>query len=81
MVKCSKCGNEAEGTTEHGGGGWWWWWSWWGGGGGGGGGGGEDLKAHKHLPAHSQPEHTEYTAYHDQLMREIEKRLDKLEGK
>ena len=44
----------------------------------GGGGGGEDLKAHKHLPAHSQPE---YTAYHDQLMREIEKRLDKLEGK
>jgi hypothetical protein len=68
MVKCSKCGNEAEGTTEHGGG-------------GGGGGGGEDLKAHKHLPAHSQPEHTEYMAHHDQLMREIEKRLDKLEGK
>lgn len=36
MVKCSKCGNEAEGTAEH----------------------GEHLKAHKHLPAHSQPEHT-----------------------
>jgi hypothetical protein len=50
-------------------------------GGGRGGGGGEDLKAHKHLPAHSQPEHTEYTAYQDQRMTEIEKRLDKLEGK
>jgi hypothetical protein len=59
MVKCSKCGNEAEGTAEH----------------------GEHLKAKKHLPTHSQPEHTEYTAYQDQRMTEIEKRLDKLEGK
>ena len=51
MVKCSKCGNEAEGTAEH----------------------DEHLKAQKHLPAHSQPEHTEYTAYQDQRMTEIEK--------
>jgi hypothetical protein len=43
MIKCSKCGREAEGTAEH----------------------GEHLKAQKHLPAHSQPEHTEYTAYQD----------------
>jgi hypothetical protein len=27
----------------------------------------------------SQPEHTEYTAYQDKRMTEIEKRLDKLE--
>ena len=58
MVKCSKCGNEAEGTAEH----------------------GEHLKVQKHLPAHSQPEHTEYTALQDQRMTEIEKRLDKLEN-
>ena len=51
MVKCSKCGNEAEGPAEH----------------------GEHLKAHKHLPAHSQPEHTEYTAYQDKRMTEIKK--------
>jgi hypothetical protein len=40
---------------------------------------GEHLKAQKHLPTHSQPEHTEYTAYQDKRMTEIEKRLDKLE--
>jgi hypothetical protein len=59
MVKCSKCGNEAEGTAEH----------------------GEHLKAQKHLPAHSQPEHTQYTEYQDKRMTEIEKILDKLERK
>ena len=59
MVKCSKCGNEAEDTAKH----------------------GEHLKAQKHLPAHSQLEHTEYTAYQDKRMTEIEKRLDKLERK
>ncbi len=53
MVKCSKCGNEAEGTAEH----------------------AEHLKAQKHLP-----EHTEYTAYQDKRMTEIEKRLDKLDS-
>jgi len=41
----------------------------------------EHLKAHKHLPAHSQPEHNTYTAYQDKRMTDIEKRLDKLEGK
>jgi hypothetical protein len=59
MIKCSKCGSEAEGTVEH----------------------GEHLKGQKHLPAHSQPEHTEYTAYQDKRMTDIEKRLDKLERK
>jgi hypothetical protein len=58
MVKCSKCGNEAEGTAEH----------------------SEHLKATQHLPEHSQPAHTEYTAYQDKRMTEIEKRLDKLEA-
>jgi hypothetical protein len=40
-----------------------------------------DTSYGKALSAVKGSRHTEYTAYHDQLMREIEKRLDKLEGK